>query len=219
MSDSPATKIDVFAEKEAFEFERRLRRKATRQRTVLAGMGLMIIGALFPLLNCFIVCTEFRQEWVAAGVFGLVISPFMALLLAVPAMLGARLGRIPGLERYGPFFVFAVPVIVMLALNVPSLITRLQPERRFERLAEAPLPAGMELTDYHSSNYLMDPTVIFYLRGTDAAFDELVETTGFTLEPKGPREKYTSDGRGMSYIIDLEIDRVSGKAELMYSWY
>lgn len=217
MGDATSDGAELPEEQVAFEM--RLRRRAGCQRRLMIIGGLWVIGWAGMILNDFIRFTTFQFGWWSAALFDLIFSPFVAVVLLVPAILGRVIGNIRPFDRFKYYLTFAVPIATVIAMNIPALLIRIEPERKLEHLLDAPMPAGARLVSYESIHYGRDPVVKFGLRGSDDALDDLIRVMRFRKKAGHSAEKYKRHEEGKGRFTEMEIDRSAGKVELTFSWY
>ncbi len=154
-----------------------IEKRARRQRRA------MILGALWVLAwaslfgNALLRYNEWPHYpvWHRA-VFDLVISLFAMVMFFLPvALLGRALGSIPKLRPARYPLVLGLPVLLGVAMQIPTALDRIQPERRFERLAGVPFPGDAVMLDYRSISAGIDYAVEFEFSAPEESLRHLVE--------------------------------------------
>lgn len=154
-----------------------LQKRAKRQRRWL------IVGALWVLVWASLFGNDllrynvwpYHPIWYCA-VFDLIVSPFALAMFFMPAaLIGRALGSVPKLRPARYPLILGLPVLLALGMQVPTALDRIQPERRFERLAGVAFPAEAVLLDYRSISAGMDYAVEFEFRASDDVLEQLAD--------------------------------------------
>ena len=201
------------------QFESQLAKRATRQRRW------MILGALWVLAwvslfgNDLLRYNDWRHgpAWHRA-VFALLISPFAFAIFFLPvALVGRALGSIPKLRRFRYALVLGLPLLLAVAIQIPTALDRIQPERRFEDLAGVPFPAEATLLDYRSISAGIDFSVEFEFRAPEDSLRRLIEDLGWGPGTRTGSTEIIQSDHDMGGISKLTIDWSRGTAVFEYA--
>ncbi len=205
------------ASAEQLKFERSLKRRAGCQRQAMIMVAIWILAWGGLVAEDLITHTMASGGWWSAVWLDLIFSPFLTVPLLMLALIGRLLGSLRFFRSYRYHLTMALPTMAMAAMLMNSLLIRLQPERRFEKLVETPIPTAVELVGYESVHCGLDSTVQFHFRGDNTALDELIEVLDFSKKSERGPESYSTDRNGC--LVTLDVDRTAGSADLHFSWY
>ena len=202
-------------EEDAFNKALILRASFHRRAMIVVAVWILAWAAL--VAENVISNTQAYGGWMSVVWLGLIVSPFVTVFLLMLAAIGRVLGNLQFLKSYRYHLTMACPTMVITVMLGNSLLVRLQPERRFEKLFEAPLPKALNVIGYESICVGMDSTVEFHLRGDDQALDELIEVLDFSKKSGRGDEIYSEDWSGS--MVTLELDRTDDSAMLRVTRY
>ncbi|MCH7227650.1 hypothetical protein [Haloferula sp. A504] len=132
------------------------------------------------------------------------------------ALVGRALGRIPRLRGVRDLLILGLPVLVAFGMQIPALLDRIQPERRFERLAGVAFPAEAVMLDYRSISAGIDYSVEFEFRASEEALRQLVDDLGWGEgNLRGSTEEFHLD-HDHGGFSKLTINWMSGVAVFEY---
>lgn len=160
--------------------EQAIRKRARRQRRWMIFLGLWVLAWTTLLVEAAIRYTNFKDVMAAYAVFALITSVPLLAFFGGLALFGRWIAGFKPFRAHRYVVVFAPPVALSLLLVIPSLVTRLDPVRRFENLAGITLPAGVSIARYDCLWQGIDGTVSFRISGTPEALARIEEQ----LQPK-----------------------------------
>lgn len=191
------------------EFEARARKRAKRQRRwlILGALWVLAWASLFGNSLLLYNVWPYYPVWHRA-VFDLVVSPFaMGMFFLPAALVGRALGSIPKLRGVRDLLILGLPVLVAVGMQIPALLDRIQPERRFERLAGVAFPAEAVMLDYRSISAGIDFSVEFEFRAPDEVLRQLADDLEW-----GP-----GDRSGSTEVFQLDHEH-GGFSKLTINW-
>lgn len=153
----------------AATLERRLEKRATRQRRGMIFFALWILTWATLIGEGAIRYTNFLDVWKGYAVFALITSIPLLSIFGGAALLGRWIGGLKPFRAFKYWVAFVPPVAISLLVLVPPLLTRLDPSRRFEEMTGMALPADASIGTYESLRQGIDASVHFHIKGTPEA--------------------------------------------------
>ena len=200
------------------EHEISFQKRAKRQRRwlIVGALWVLAWASLFGNALLHYNVWPHYPIWHRA-VFDLIVSPFALGMFFMPAaLIGRALGSIPKLRPIRYPLILGLPVLVGLGMQVPTVLDRIQPERRFERLAGVAFPAEAVLLDYRSISAGIDYSVEFEFRASEEVLRLLVDDLDWGEgSPRGSSEEFHSD-EDHGNFSKLTVDWSRGVAVFEY---
>lgn len=208
------------------DFEKNLRTRARWQRRLLLLGTVWVISWAATFGNDLLRYNEWPGPiWMGAA-WSLFLAPFsMAIAFLPAALLGRWISSIRKLRPYRDALILGLPLIVAVAIQVPTALDRLNPIRVFTRITEVEFPADGVLLDYRHLAGGMDSALKFEFRAPAAQLHELIERLGYVTEgpsatpsPSGP-ERFRPAVEEVSAHLELHVDWASETAIFVFTDY
>ena len=206
-------------------FEEALIKRARRQRRWLIVGALWVMTWGTMILGDLIRYTEWQQSIPFSAIFSLITSPFLLGLFILPiATIGRFIGNIHRLSPYRYHLTLGLPAIACFAVLVPSILSRVQPQRRFEAVTEVQFPSDAQVIDYTSTQYGLDSSFTLKFVAPEASLIRLLKETE-CVPADTPNSTIVSTSKeydipyDMGALLKLKIDWPSSTAHFGFFAY
>ena len=139
-------------------------------------------------------------------------------------MIGRFIGNIRRLSPYRYHLTLGLPAIACLAVLIPSILSRVQPQRRFEAVTEVQFPSDARVIDYTSTQYGLDSSFSLKFSAPEASLIKLLKDTE-CVPADTPNSSIVSTSMEydvpyeMGALLKLKIDWPSSTALFTFDGY
>lgn len=195
--------------------EQRLQNRARRQRRWLLVGALWIITWATLLVNDLILSTDPLANLLWFTVFDLIASAFLMVVILPLAMIGRLLGNLLPLRPYRDHLTIGLPLLLCIAAMIPTVLDRIHPQRRFEKVTDLRFPADARILDYHSENYGLDHAFVIEFSASEASLIRLLQQ--LECAPRDADRAYFEPGK-QTFIIPEGPDQVGVLLKIAIDW-